>query len=65
MNEKLLQVLVVVVMKAISPDQVRDFAGHVLGYVRQKVVGSGSKIDDAVLIPVIDLLEAAFGISEK
>lgn len=65
MNEKLLQAMVVVILKAIPPDQIRDFAGHVLGFVREKVVGSGSKIDDAVLIPMIDLVEAAFGISES
>ena len=65
MKEKLILNLIGMLMGLLTPELLRQFAESVIEFAEAKVLGSKSKVDDALVLPVCDLLRTAFGLSDE
>ena len=65
MKGKLLIVLVQLIMKMLTPDLLKVFADRVLDFAEDYVLGSKSKIDDALVLPVCGMIRTTFDIPDN
>ena len=64
MKAQAIQILVSLLMKVLTPDLLKLFAKMVIDFIREQVLGSASKIDDMVVLPIIGVLEETFDIEK-
>jgi len=64
MKEEILSALVRVLITLLTPELLKSFAGIILKFARDFVLGTASDIDDMLVIPMIDLVERTFDITE-
>lgn len=48
-----------------APGLVQDMADSILDFVEDKVVGSASKADDAIVLPICEMLRESFKIPDN
>lgn len=64
MQALLLQSIVKVLLMTLTPDKIRDFADMALDFVENQVLGSASKVDDRLVLPLCDAIRAALSIPD-
>ncbi len=57
----LMPILMKVLRSDATADLVRDFGDRVVGFVESKVIGSESKVDDTLVLPLLKILKAGLG----
>jgi len=62
MKAKLLGLLIELVLKAISPESVKEGVAKALDWIEEKVEDSETKIDDITVLPLVQLIREAFDI---
>jgi len=65
MKAKLIINLIGMLVGLLTPELLRDLAESVIEFAEAKVIGSKSKIDDALVLPLCQLLRTAFDLSDK
>jgi hypothetical protein len=64
MTKDLIIKAVSLMLTLLTPELVKEAAKTLLDFVKQFVLGSASKIDDALVLPVIDTIEKAFDLDD-
>ena len=64
MGSKLLIQAITLLLSLLTPDLLKELADKVLDFAEDKVLGSQNKIDDAIVLPVIETIRAAFDIPD-
>ena len=54
--------LVKAISAALTPELFKEFATKVIDFCEAKILGSASKVDDKLLLPVISAVRAAFNL---
>jgi hypothetical protein len=49
----------------LTPELVKGATKHLLDWARQHVLGTASTVDDKLVLPVIDTIEAAFDLDDE
>jgi len=65
MKEKLIAALIQLLLSALTPKLLLDFVDMALDFVEDKVLGSASTVDDAIVIPIITLFRETFNIPDN
>ena len=65
MSAKILAALVEVLLRVLTPDLVKKFADLVLDFAEKFVLGTASKVDDALVLPLCSLIRATFNIPDN
>lgn len=60
---KLVQILISQLVKH-GPDLLRKFADYVLDWVEEYVLGSASKVDDRIVLPICHMIRETFDIPD-
>jgi len=64
MQAVIIQKLLGVVLATVSDAILKAIAEAVIGVVREKVVESENRIDDLIVLPLLDKLEVAFELDD-
>lgn len=64
MKTLLLNQLIKTIMTILSPELLKKFADTVLDFVEDYVEGTKSSIDDALVLPLCDLIRTTFNIPD-
>ncbi len=64
MKEKLLMTLIGMIMRMLTSDLLKSFADMMLDFVENHVAGTKSKVDDALILPICDMIRATFDIPD-
>ena len=65
MKAKLIMYAVQALMSVLTEEMLEKFADMVLDYAEKYVLGTASKIDDKVILPICDLIRSTFGIEDN
>lgn len=65
MKNQLFATLIQALLSMLSPDLLRQFADMVLDFAEDYVLGSKSKIDDAIVLPICQTIRATFNIPDN
>ena len=52
------------ILALLTPELLRSFADHIIEFLEAKVLGSASKVDDALLLPILKMMDIAFGLPD-
>ena len=63
-KKKLVSVFVGILISLLTADKIKSFVADFIATIRTKIKDSATKIDDAVVLPLLDLLEEAFYIDD-
>ena len=61
---QLMAALVGMIMKMLSPDLLKQFIDMVLDFVEDKVKGTQSTVDDAIVLPICNMIREAFNVPD-
>jgi len=64
MKAQLMAMLVGLIMKLFTPELLRSFLDMVLDFVENKVEGTASKVDDALVLPLCNMIRSAYGVPD-
>jgi hypothetical protein len=64
MKAKILGMLVNALMSVLTPELLKDFVDKTLDWVEERVLGSASTVDDAIMIPLCNLVRTAFDVPD-
>ena len=64
MKARLIGMMVKLLMETLDADLLKQFADTVLTFAETKVLGSASKIDDAIVLPLCNTIREAFNIPD-
>jgi hypothetical protein len=65
MKAQLIQMLVSLLMRILTPDLLKKFADMTLDFIENYVAGTKSKIDDALILPLCDMIRKSFDIPDN
>lgn len=65
MKAKLITMLISLILQLFTPELLKSFADTVLDWVEDKVLGSASKVDDALVLPLCNMIRSAFDIPDN
>ncbi len=65
MQSKMIGMLVQVLLSALTPELLKNFADMALDFVEDKVLGSKSKIDDMTVLPICKMIRMTFDIPDN
>lgn len=65
MKEQLFGLLIQAFLSMLDPDLLRKFGDTVLDFAEDYVLGTASKIDDKVILPICDLIRKTFNIPDN
>lgn len=65
MQAALIKAILQVLMSVLTEDLLKKFADMVLDFVEDQVLGSASKVDDALVLPLCALLRKTFNIPDN
>ena len=65
MKGKILILLINALLKMLSPELITKFIDMVLDFFEKFVLGTKSKIDDAIVLPICDLLRDTLNIPDN
>ena len=64
MEERLFSYFMALVIKTLSEETLRELADRVIDFVEEKVVASEAKWDNAVILPLCDVVRRAFNVED-
>ena len=64
MQAALISAIVKVLMSVLTEELLKDFADTVLDFIENKVMGTASKVDDALVLPVVKTIRSVFNIPD-
>jgi hypothetical protein len=64
MKAKIIGMIVGQLLALLSPDLLKRAVDRLLDFVKEQVLGSASPIDDAIVIPLCDMIRKAFDIPD-
>ena len=64
MKAWLLAKMIQAVIKLLTPDLLREFVDMVLDFIEDKVEGTASTVDDALVLPLCDLIRKTFDVPD-
>ena len=65
MKSQLISMLVSILMRVLDETLLKQFADMTLDFIENAVLGSKSKIDDALVLPVCAMIRRTFDISDN
>jgi hypothetical protein len=65
MQAKLIVKVISMLLSLLTPELLKAFADMVLDFAEECVIGTASKVDDKLILPICDLLRAAFDIPDN
>lgn len=65
MKAQLLTMLIQALMAVLTPELIKGLMDKVLDFIEEKVIGSASTVDDALVLPLCDTIRAAFNIPDE
>jgi len=65
MKSKMIGVLISMLMKTLTPELLKSFADMALDFVEEKVKGTKSPVDDAIVLPICSMIRSAFDVPDK
>lgn len=65
MKEQLIGMLLGMVMKMFSPEILREFMDKILDAIEDAVAKSENTVDDAVVLPLVNMIREAFNIPDN
>jgi len=63
--QKLLPVLIQALLALLTPELMKKFADMVLDFAEEFVLGTKSKLDDAIVFPLCETIRATFNIPDE
>ena len=64
MKAKLIGSLIGMLLQLLTPELLKEFTDNALDFIEAKVLGSKSKIDDAIILPLCATIREAFNIPD-
>ena len=64
MKSQLISMLIQMLLTTLNPELLKKFADMALDFVEEKVIGSASTVDDAVVLPLCAQIRLAFNIPD-
>lgn len=64
MKAKIIGMVVGQLLALLSPDLLKSAVDQLLDFIEDRVLGSASPIDDAIVIPICNMIREAFGIPD-
>jgi len=64
MQAKAIEILIAMLVKMFDPELMEKFAENLISWVESEVVGSASKLDDAIVLPLCAAVRHAFGLAK-
>ena len=64
MKERLFSYFMALVIKTLSEETLRELADRVIDFVEDKAVASEAKWDNAVILPLCDVVRRAFNVED-
>ena len=64
MKAQLLAMLVGAILKMLTPELMKNFLDLTLDFVEQKVQGTQSTVDDAVVLPICNMIRLSFDVPD-
>ena len=64
MKQKLLLMLISTILQMLTPQLLKEFADKVLDFCEEKVLGSKSKLDDRLILPICNNIRTTFDIPD-
>ena len=65
MKNEIIVKLLAMLLKLLEPEMLRGAVDKVLDYVEEKVKESGSKYDDVLVLPLIEMIRNTFDIPDN
>lgn len=65
LKAKLLAMLVQMLMQMLTPDLIKKFIDMLLDFVENFVLGTKSTVDDAIVLPMTDMIRQAMNIPDN
>jgi len=65
MKAKIIGMVVGQLLALLSPDLLKNAVDQLLDFIEDRVLGSASPIDDAIVIPLCDMIRKAFDIPDN
>ncbi len=62
MKEKVLAYVIALFVKQLTPELAREFASKSIKFIEDKVLESKSTVDDALILPLVEMLRKTFDI---
>ena len=62
MQATAVKILVSMLMKLFDPKLMKEFIEELLNWIEKRVLGSASKVDDAIILPLIQHVKVVFEI---
>ena len=65
MKEKILTYAVSLFMSVLTPDLLKGFIDTILDFIEDKVAGTASDVDDRLVLPLVQMIRAAFDVPDN
>ena len=62
---KMLPILIQALLAVLTPELLKKFADQVLDFAETYVLGTASTVDDALVLPLCNLIRTAFNIPDN
>ena len=64
MQGKAIEILVAMLVKMFDADLMKEFAAALITWVEERVIGTASPLDDAIVLPLCSAVRRAFGLEK-
>lgn len=64
MKAKLIGYLISLILRQLTPELLKSMADRILDFVEDKVMGSASTVDDAIVLPICGMIRNTFDIPD-
>ncbi len=65
MQGKAIEILIAMLVKMFDADLMKEFAEHLIQWVENRVIGTASPLDDAIVLPLCSAVRSAFGLKRE
>jgi len=65
MKAKILGYLISLLLRTLTPELLKSFIDKALDFVEEKVLGSESTVDDAIVLPICDMIRKATDVPDN
>ncbi|MFP4476810.1 MAG: hypothetical protein ACLFOY_14725 [Desulfatibacillaceae bacterium] len=62
MKQRIIETAIAMFLKLLTPDMLKQFADMVLDFIERSVAGTASDVDDRLVLPLVDMIRAAFDV---
>lgn len=64
MQTRVLEMAITMFVKLLTPEALRRFAGVVLDFIENAVLGTASDVDDRIVLPLAGMIRQTFGLED-